>query len=343
MLAAVDQELSRTVVGAQGVVSKLDWSTCFLDTTEQRDLEGLQDEQVYDIVNLARINNVLHLNEFFGAINRKLPLGGFFTGCVQTSSQLKRHILKKYPQWLAWPYYVLFCFVKRVLPKLKLTRKLYLRICKGRNWVISETEVLGRLVYAGFEIVDYREIGEELYFSVQKTGSVSCNSTPSYGPVFKMRRIGQGARPIDIYKLRTMHPYAEYLQAYVHTENNLQSNGKFNDDFRIASWGQYMRKTWIDELPMVLNWLRRDIKLVGVRPLSEQYLSLYPEEVLLRRLRCKPGLLPPFYADMPEGFEAILASEMRYLKAYEEHPFRTDMLYLWRIMFNILIKRARSQ
>ncbi len=341
--ADVAQGLSRTIVGEYAVISGLDEEVCFLETTEQRRVEALPDGQVRDLVNLARINDVPRLNDFFAAVNRKLLPGGFYTGCVQTASQLKRQILKKHPRWLSWPYYVLFCIVKRVFPKLKLTRKLYQLASKGRSRVLSETEVLGRLVYCGFNIVEYREIGEELYFTVQKAGLPSGGGVPSYGPVFKMRRIGRGGQPVYIYKLRTMHPYAEYLQVYIHAKNNLQSNGKFNDDFRVATWGRFLRKTWIDELPMILNWLRGDIKLVGVRPLSEHYLGLYPEELLKRRLLSKPGLLPPFYADLPEGFDAILASETRYLEAYEKHPFRTDVRYLSRILHAILIKRARSQ
>ena len=324
-------------------VSWLTEYTYYLRTTEVRDIESLPSEHVRDIVNLARVNDVSSLNEFFAAINRKLPLGGLYTGCLQTSAQLKQQILRKYPRWLAWPYYVVFFIVKRVLPKLKSTQKLYLRFSKQRNRVLSETEVLGRLVYCGFDIVDYREVGEEMYYTVRRAGPPRGSNGSSYGPVFRMQRIGQGGNPMFVYKLRTMHPYAEYLQGYVYAKNQLKPNGKFNDDFRVATWGRFMRETWIDELPMVLNWLRGDLKLVGVRPLSEHYLSLYPVELLERRLRCKPGLLPPFYADLPDGFDAILASENRYLEAYEAHPYTTDLKYFSRILFTILVKRARSQ
>jgi lipopolysaccharide/colanic/teichoic acid biosynthesis glycosyltransferase len=158
-----------------------------------------------------------------------------------------------------------------------------------------------------------------------------------------MKRIGQAGQPTYVYKLRTMHPYAEYLQAYIYEQHDLQENGKFNDDFRITTWGRVLRKTWLDELPMLLNWLKRDMKLVGVRPLSEHYLGLYPKELAELRLRYKPGLLPPFYADMPQGFDEILKSEEEYLKAYALHPIRTDVQYAIRILTNIFVKRVRSQ
>ena len=72
-----------------------------------------------------------------------------------------------------------------------------------------------------------------------------------------------------------MHPYAEYLQKFVYEKFSLQEGGKFNNDFRVASWGKVFRKLWIDELPMIINFFKGDLKLVGVRPLSNHYLNLY--------------------------------------------------------------------
>ncbi len=317
--------------------------TYFLSVTDRRDIERLPDGRARDITNLSRLNDVWSLRPFFAAVNEKLPEGGFFTGCFQTAQQRKRRIFEKNPPWLVWPYYLLFFVFRCVFPKLKGTRKLYFALTRGRNRVLSKTEVLGRLVCCGFEIVDHQEVGDELYFLVQKTGVPAREVHTSKGLLLKLRRVVQGGRVTTIYKLRTMHPYAEHLQDYIHAQNNLLQNGKFKDDFRIALWGRFLRRTWIDELPMLVNWVKRDVKLVGVRPLTVHYLSLYPEEFVERRLRHKPGLIPPMYADLPEGFEEIIASEEKYLTAYEAHPLKTDMQYFWRAMYNILIKRARSQ
>ena len=91
------------------------------------------------------------------------------------------------------------------------------------------------------------------------------------------------------------------------------------------------------------NVLAGDMKLVGVRPISKQYLSLYSPELQEKRLHHKPGLLPPFYADMPKTLPEIEASEMRYLTACEERGRHlTDLRYLGKILYNILFKRARS-
>jgi hypothetical protein len=60
------------------------------------------------------------------------------------------------------------------------------------------------------------------------------------------------------------------------------------------------------------------------------------------RLKVKPGLLPPFYADMPKSFEDIVESERRYLRQKLEKPLVTDWKYFWKSVWNILVKRARS-
>jgi len=104
-----------------------------------------------------------------------------------------------------------------------------------------------------------------------------------------------------------------------------------------------MRKYWIDELPMLINLIRGEMKLVGVRPLSRHYFNLYSKELQEKRVNYKPGLLPPFYADMPQTLAEIQRSEMNYLLACEtKGVFKTDLRYLILILKNILIKNARS-
>ena len=115
------------------------------------------------------------------------------------------------------------------------------------------------------------------------------------------------------------------------------------DDFRISSIGRLLRKYWIDELPMLINLVRGDLKLVGVRPLSSHYLSLYTPELQEKRSKTRPGLIPPFYVDMPKTLEQIMQSEMSYLHEYEKKPFQTDMKYLFRAVYNIVFKQARSK
>jgi lipopolysaccharide/colanic/teichoic acid biosynthesis glycosyltransferase len=208
--------------------------------------------------------------------------------------------------------------------------------------VISRAETLGRLYSCGFEVVEENFINNELHFVVRKVKDPLFPEDPTYGPLIRLNRIGREGKFFNVFKMRTMHPFAEYLQEYVYQLNALQPGGKIKDDFRVTSLGKFMRKFWLDELPMFINVFRGEMKIFGVRPLSEHYYNLYSEELKLKRIKHKPGLIPPFYVDMPDTLEEIMASELRYIELYERNPFITDFRYFFKALRNILFKRARS-
>ena len=115
------------------------------------------------------------------------------------------------------------------------------------------------------------------------------------------------------------------------------------NDFRITSWGKVFRSYFIDEIPQIYNWLIGDIKLIGVRALSEHYFSLYPSKIQKLRIQAKPGLVPPYYADMPSSFEDIIKSEELYLLKKKRNPFLTDIKYFSKAFYNIIFRGARSE
>ncbi len=61
-----------------------------------------------------------------------------------------------------------------------------------------------------------------------------------------------------------------------------------------------------------------------------------------KRLKVKPGLVPPYYADMPKTLDEIMDSEERYIDSYLKHPIKTDIVYLFKVFKNIFIKGKRS-
>ncbi len=163
------------------------------------------------------------------------------------------------------------------------------------------------------------------------------------GFIIALPRVGKNGKIIQVYKLRTMVKEAPSLQAYVFATYGLDVvTGKFRDDPRITPVGRILRRYWIDELPMLWNVLKGNMKLVGVRPISEHYFSLYNEEVQKRRIQYKPGLIPPLYADLPKGLDEIQESEMRYLDSYDKNPVLTDLKYIIKIFYNIFFRGARS-
>jgi hypothetical protein len=208
--------------------------------------------------------------------------------------------------------------------------------------MVSRAEILGRLYFCGFEIVAEKEIAYRLFFIVRKAKTPSMDENPTFGPLVQLKRTGLWGNPIRVYKFRTMFPFSEYLQAYVFNLYGTKDGDKIINDFRITGWGKVFRKLWIDELPMLYNWIRGDLKLVGVRPLSDHKLSTYPAALQEKRKYVKPGLLPPFYADRPTTVEGFFEAEEKYLDAYIQKPYRTDIHYFLIILWNIVVKKARS-
>ncbi len=104
----------------------------------------------------------------------------------------------------------------------------------------------------------------------------------SPGPVFfKQRRTGFDGREFWMYKFRSMHVNAD--------ADRLQAT---EDDPRKYPFGNFMRKTNIDELPQFWNVLCGDMSIVGPRPHmvahTEQYAQLI-DKYMIRHF-VKPGV-----------------------------------------------------
>jgi len=315
----------------------------FLDTSSHFNIEMLSFSNFKAIVNFKKVNDIRYINKFFEAVNKKLIKGGIFIGVVETKDQRKQRILKKLPPILNYIYYTFDFIFKRIFPKFNLTKKFYFFLTQGRNRVISKAETFGRLISCGFKIIDDKEINKLLYFVAIKEAEPLYPKEPTYGALIKLKRIGKNGKTIKVYKFRTMHPFTEFLQEYIYEKQGLDNGGKFKNDFRVTTLGKLMRKLWIDELPMIINWLKGDLKLVGVRPLSKQYFSLYPKDMQERRIKYKPGLIPPYYADLPTTLNEIIESEKKYFDKYDKNPFLTDLNYFFKAIFNIIFKKARSK
>lgn len=302
-------------------------------------------QQLKALINLRRINTLQRINKFFETVNTKLPERGLFIGCVQTHSLRKRLILAKYPPILNHFLYFFDFLFHRVMSKMVLTRKLYFFVTRGKWRVLSRAEAIGRLYSCGFEVTGEQTIGSLLYWTARKVREPYYDNNPTYGFFIRLRRIGKDGREFNVFKLRTMYAYAEYIQHYVYEKHQLGEGGKFHDDFRVTTPGRILRKLWLDELPMVINVLRGEMKIVGVRPLSRHYFSLYTPEMQALRTRVKPGLIPPFYAQhpTPTSLDEVQKNEETYLRAYLRNPLLTDLKYFFLAMFNIVWRRARSR
>jgi Ca2+/Na+ antiporter len=294
------------------------------------------------LINFHKLNDIRWINRYFLEIHEKLANGAYLVGRAQTADIHKENFFKKYPKYYAEVLYLLHFVFYRIFPKIPKIRKIYFSLTKGKSRILSRAEILGRLYFCGFKVLAERQTDDSFFFIAKKVKTPSLDQNPSYGPLLRLKRIGLNGQSIYVYKFRTMYPYSEYLQKYIYQHHKLSQDGKINNDFRVTEWGKFMRKYWLDEIPMIFNWVKGDVKLFGVRPLSKHYLSLYEKHLREMRRKVKPGIIPPFYADLPHRFRDIIESERKYILAYEKHPFRTQVVYFWRALSNIIIKGARS-
>lgn len=317
-------------------------SCLVIDTSDSASLLSFPENSQKNIISIHPLNRTRYINHFLEVANSRLQEGGLLVVSAETVDQRRKRIMHKYPPVINRIYYFFDYLLMRVLPKLPPFRKIWYRLTNGTSYVMSRTEIMGRLSATGFAIGE--EIGNNGVYclSGEKKGVPLDYQNATYGPLIHLLRVGQNGKLLKIYKLRTMYPYSEFIQEYVYEHNHLAAGGKFRDDFRVTTLGSFLRRYWLDELPSLWNWMRGDVKLVGVRPLSRHYFSLYSPELQQRRIRVKPGLIPPFYYDLPETLEEIQASEMRYLDAWEKAPLRTDIRYFWRAVYNIVVKGAKS-
>lgn len=303
---------------------------------------SVPDGEAEVLVSAEHLNDTRYINRYLRQANAKLKQDGYFVGSFDTAKMRRVMIFAKYPKPIAYIHYFFDFIWHRVIPKTPVLYRFYY-LCTGRvRKVIPRPEMLGRFFYCGFEVVSEQSFHDRYYIFAQKKREPSTEPHTN-GMIVRLKRVGKNGKMFNVYKFRTMYAYSEYLQDYVYENNDLDVGGKFKDDYRVTEWGRLMRRFWIDELPMAVNLLLGQIKLVGVRPLSQQYFNLYSDELQQLRIKTKPGLLPPYYVDMPETLDEIQESEKRYLEAYFKHPFRTDWKYFWAVMKNIVLNRKRSK
>lgn len=318
------------------------YSSSIFSTITLENIEILRNNSKNLLINLHKLNDIRRLNQYLITSHIKLIPDGLLVGYllpIETTFNRLRNQMPKLIFTLFYPFHFIF---SRVIPKIPKINRFYFFITQGKNRTISKAEMYGRLNFCGFKIENDIIINDKLFFIAKKVKTVSNVTNPSYHPIVKLTRVGYNKKLIKIHKFRTMHPYSEFLQKDIYEENELDTSGKFKNDFRITSWGKIMRKFWIDELPQIYDWIQGRVNLIGVRALSEQYFSLYPKELQDLRTKFKPGIIPPYYVDLPKDLDEICKSEERYLNQKAIAPLKTDIKYGLKALINIIFKGARS-
>lgn len=96
-------------------------------------------------------------------------------------------------------------------------------------------------------------------------------------PFFVQPRPGKNEKIFKLIKFRSM------------TEEKDENGIYLPDEVRLTSYGKFLRRTSLDELPELINIIKGDMAIVGPRPLLVQYLPLYNDEQRHRH-DVRPGL-----------------------------------------------------
>lgn len=172
-----------------------------------------------------------------------------------------------------------------------------------QNKIMSETESIvlykneSNYIYIGVKrIMDivFSLIGLVLLLPVFALISVCYLSGENKGPLFfAHKRIGKNGRYFHIYKFRTMIVNAEEkLKSDKKLYKKFVENGyklESDEDPRITSFGRFLRRTSLDELPQLINVLIGNMSIVGPRPIVEEELKEYQDRKQ-EFLSVKPGV-----------------------------------------------------
>lgn len=143
-------------------------------------------------------------------------------------------------------------------------------------------------------------------------------------PFFSQLRPGKDEKIFKLLKFRTM-------------TNEKDKGGNFlPDNKRLTTYGKFLRKTSLDELPELFNIIKGDMAIVGPRPLLVEYLPWYTE-VEKHRHDVRPGLtgLAQINGRNSLNWDERFALDIEYIS---QISFKLD-IKIWILTIKEILKR----
>ncbi len=158
----------------------------------------------------------------------------------------------------------------------------------------------------------------------------------SPGPIFfSQNRVGKNGKVFKLYKFRTMRQDAEAATGAVWAKQN---------DPRITTFGRFMRKTRVDEIPQLWNVLKGDMGFVGPRPERPEFVQWLVGAVPYYNLRhiIRPGLTG--WAQVKYQYGASLEEtqqKLQYDLYYIKHiSVMLDLMIIFGTIKTVLLRRG---
>ncbi|MCX7885400.1 MAG: undecaprenyl-phosphate glucose phosphotransferase, partial [Caloramator sp.] len=113
--------------------------------------------------------------------------------------------------------------------------------------------------------------------------SIIIKFTSQGSVIFKQERVGYNKKPFIMYKFRSMK---------VQSSEEEKVKWTTKDDPRKTKFGEFIRKTSLDELPQFFNVLKGDMSIVGPRPERPYFVDKFKEEIpqYMVKHQVKPGI-----------------------------------------------------
>lgn len=150
----------------------------------------------------------------------------------------------------------------------------------------------------------------------------------SKGPVFyRQIRVGRKGKEFQMYKFRSMIAAAEEYGPEWSGEN----------DPRITRIGKVLRRTYIDEVPQMINVLKNEMSLIGPRPERPFFVEQLKKEIpyYYKRLTVKPGITG--WAQIKHKYDSSL-EDVKTKIQYDFYYIENMSLKLdFKIMINTII------
>jgi exopolysaccharide biosynthesis polyprenyl glycosylphosphotransferase len=146
----------------------------------------------------------------------------------------------------------------------------------------------------------------------------------SRGPVlFRQTRLGRLGKKFTFLKFRSMYVnndpeiHKNYIQNLINKKvSESEGTFKIKNDPRITSFGRFLRKSSLDELPQFINVLKGEMSLVGPRPPIPYEFEKYSLWHRRRILEVKPGITGEWQVNgrSRTAFDEMVRMDLRYIQ-----------------------------
>jgi len=162
------------------------------------------------------------------------------------------------------------------------------------------------------------------------------------GPiVFAHERVGRNGRRFRCLKFRSMvvnsqEALRKHLEASPQARAEWEANQKLTNDPRVTPIGRFLRATSLDELPQLINVIRGDMSLVGPRPIVEDEVVRYADEIA-HYAAVRPGITGLWQVSgrSDVDYEQRVQLDSRYVR---EWSFAGDIVILVKTVKVVLLR-----